>query len=174
MSSGSRYGKVTQHVLVGHAFGKHGEDVSHPYAKPPDTGPAAALVRVHRDTFEEIHLWHGAFSGAAKSTCPAAVPLPGSRALTKRNMCRFGRRPPCPLLCDSIPARANQARGDGQGAHADRDSAMNRPYRARPMMSNIVRLINASATPNPHCQSRVNSRQRSTRQTTAGVASNST
>ena len=48
------------------------------------------------------------------------------------------------------------------------ESAMNRPYSSRPMMSNIVRPISASAIASPHRHPRVSSRQRSTTHATAG------
>jgi hypothetical protein len=75
-------GKVTQHVVLRHALGEHGEDVGDPDAQSPDAGSAAALVRVHGDAFQEIHLWHSALSGAAKSTCPANGSDAASGAVT--------------------------------------------------------------------------------------------
>ena len=47
--------KIAQDFLVRHAFGEHAEDVRHSNSQSPDARPPAALARLHRDAFKQLH-----------------------------------------------------------------------------------------------------------------------
>src|SRR5947207_3000303 len=49
--------EVSEDFILGHGFGHHGENVSHPDAQPAYAGSARALVRLHRDAFGKLHMW---------------------------------------------------------------------------------------------------------------------
>jgi len=48
--------EVTQNLVLGHTLSEHRENIRHANAQPPDARSPTALVRFHRDAFQEARV----------------------------------------------------------------------------------------------------------------------